>query len=61
MCILAAQLEVLSVSTCITYKGHTLLHMLIRCNFSPEFTTGQRYVYTGCSTGSLVSKYMYYL
>ena len=40
-----------------TYKGHSLLHTLIRCHFSPEFTTGQRYVYTGCSTGSLVSKY----
>lgn len=37
-----------------TYKGHSLLHTLIRCHFSPEFTTGQRYVYTGCSTGSLV-------
>ena len=42
-----------------TYKGHSLLHTLIRCHFSPEFTTGQRYVYTGCSTGSLVSKYNY--
>lgn len=37
-----------------TYKGHSVLHTLIRCHFSPEFTTGQRYVYTGCSTGSLV-------
>lgn len=37
-----------------TYRGHEVLHTLIRCHFSPEFTTGQRYVYTGCATGSCV-------
>ncbi|PVD20362.1 hypothetical protein C0Q70_18516 [Pomacea canaliculata] len=37
-----------------TYRGHSVLHTLIRCRFSPAFTTGQRYIYTGCSTGSIV-------
>ena len=27
---------------------------LARCYFSPSFTTGQRYVYSGCSTGRVV-------
>ena len=38
-----------------TYKGHTVLHTLIRCYFSPSHTTGQRYIYTGCARGSCVS------
>lgn len=37
-----------------TYRGHGVLHTLIRCYFSPSFTTGQRYVYSGCSTGRVV-------
>lgn len=37
-----------------TYKGHSVLHTLIRCHFSPEFSTGQRYVYTGCAMGNVV-------
>ncbi|ESO89788.1 hypothetical protein LOTGIDRAFT_124623, partial [Lottia gigantea] len=37
-----------------TYKGHCVLHTLIRCHFSPEYSTGQRYVYTGCATGSVI-------
>ncbi|GFR62296.1 DDB1- and CUL4-associated factor 11 [Elysia marginata] len=37
-----------------TYSGHCILHTLIRCRFSPEFNTGQRYIYTGCATGSVV-------
>lgn len=37
-----------------TYRGHSVLHTLIRCHFSPEYTTGQRYIYTGCATGALV-------
>lgn len=35
-----------------TYQGHSVLHTLIRSKFSPAFTTGQRYIYTGCATGS---------
>ncbi|EDO46488.1 predicted protein, partial [Nematostella vectensis] len=37
-----------------TYRGHSVLNTLIRCYFSPDHTTGQRYIYTGCSTGSVV-------
>ena len=37
-----------------TYRGHSILHTLIRCHFSPNFTTGQRYAYTGCATGAAV-------
>lgn len=39
-----------------TYRGHSVLHTLIRCHFSPEFTTGQRYVYTGCALGNVIGK-----
>ncbi|KAL1132657.1 hypothetical protein AAG570_010609 [Ranatra chinensis] len=49
-----------------TYRGHSVLQTLIRCHFSPAFSTGQRYIYTGCAygrviiydmlTGSIVSK-----
>ena len=38
-----------------TYRGHSILHTLVRCRFSPEFTTGQRYIYTGCATGAVIS------
>ncbi|XP_073527145.1 DDB1- and CUL4-associated factor 11 isoform X1 [Phyllobates terribilis] len=37
-----------------TYRGHGVLHTLIRCRFSPENSTGQQYVYSGCSTGRVV-------
>ncbi|KAL3644836.1 L14B protein [Castilleja foliolosa] len=30
-----------------TYKGHSVLRTLIRCYFSPEHSTGQKYIYTG--------------
>nr|XP_014351470.1 PREDICTED: DDB1- and CUL4-associated factor 11 [Latimeria chalumnae] len=39
-----------------TYRGHGVLHTLIRCRFSPEFTTGQQYIYSGCSTGKVVDE-----
>lgn len=41
-------------SSLMTYRGHSVLHTLIRCYFSPMHTTGQRYIYSGCSTGSVV-------
>lgn len=41
-----------------TYRGHSVLQTLVRCHFSPEFTTGQRYIYTGCAAGRVVSKYI---
>lgn len=34
-----------------TYRSHTVKQTLIRCRFSPSFPTGQRYIYTGCSSG----------
>jgi len=41
-------------SSVMTYTGHTVLQTLIRCHFSPKFTTGQRYIYTGCAAGRVV-------
>ncbi|XP_063702342.1 DDB1- and CUL4-associated factor 11 isoform X2 [Culicoides brevitarsis] len=38
----------------ITYRGHRVQKTLIRARFSPQATTGQRYIYTGCGTGRLV-------
>lgn len=32
-----------------TYKGHSVLRTLIRCYFSPAFSTAQKYIYTGSS------------
>ena len=36
-----------------TFKGHAVYQTLIRCQFSPLATTGQRYVYTGSSDGTV--------
>lgn len=36
-----------------TYRGHNVLRTLIRCYFSPAYSTGQKYIYTGSSDGSL--------
>ncbi|XP_069113870.1 DDB1- and CUL4-associated factor 11-like [Argopecten irradians] len=41
-------------SSIMTYRGHSVLNTLIRCHFSPEMTTGQRYVYSGCASGTVV-------
>ncbi|KAJ7337061.1 DDB1- and CUL4-associated factor 11 [Desmophyllum pertusum] len=46
--------KLLGDSSLMTYRGHSVLHTLIRCYFSPMHTTGQRYIYSGCSTGSVV-------
>ena len=40
-----------------TYRGHSILRTLIRCRFSPAFSTGQRYIYTGCAAGKVYSEY----
>ena len=37
-----------------TYRGHRVLKTLIRCYFSPEFSTGQRFVYSGSADGRVV-------
>jgi len=41
-------------SSVMTYTGHTILQTLIRCHFSPEHTTGQSLLYTGCAAGRVV-------
>eukprot|EP01100_Stratorugosa_tubuloviscum_P003860 TRINITY_DN193_c0_g1_i1.p1 TRINITY_DN193_c0_g1~~TRINITY_DN193_c0_g1_i1.p1 ORF type:complete len:479 (+),score=186.60 TRINITY_DN193_c0_g1_i1:10-1446(+) len=37
-----------------TYKDHKVLQTLIRCDFSPLETTGQRYAYTGSYDGQVI-------
>eukprot|EP00111_Clytia_hemisphaerica_P016018 TCONS_00047376-protein len=37
-----------------TYRGHRVLHTLLRAKFSPIFTTGQKYIYAGCASGNVV-------
>jgi len=41
-------------SSIMTYTGHTVLQTLIRCHFSPQFSTGQRFIYTGCAAGRVI-------
>ncbi|RUP46289.1 hypothetical protein BC936DRAFT_147120 [Jimgerdemannia flammicorona] len=36
-----------------TYRGHNVVRTLIRCHFSPQHSTGQRYLYTGCADGKI--------
>ncbi|KAL6910009.1 hypothetical protein ACP4OV_001267 [Aristida adscensionis] len=36
-----------------TYRGHSVLRTLIRCYFSPAYSTGQRYIYTGSYDSSV--------
>ncbi|CAF2630110.1 unnamed protein product [Rotaria sp. Silwood2] len=36
-----------------TYCGHSVRYTLIRCYFSPSFTTGQKYIITGSSDGCI--------
>ena len=37
----------------LTFRGHKVLYTLIRCYFSPQFSTGQRFVYSGSATGDV--------
>lgn len=37
-----------------TYRGHRVWKTLLRAKFSPLETTGQRFIYTGCSTGRVI-------
>eukprot|EP01018_Ginkgo_biloba_P039756 Gb_41012 [translate_table: standard] len=34
-----------------TYRGHAVLRTLVRCYFSPAFSTAQKYIYTGSHDG----------
>jgi hypothetical protein len=36
-----------------TYRGHSVLQTLIRCNFSPAETTAQKYLYSGSADGKV--------
>ena len=36
-----------------TYIGHTVISTLCRAYWSPLHSTGQRYIYTGCATGTI--------
>eukprot|EP00210_Caulerpa_lentillifera_P005138 g4910.t1 len=40
-------------SSLMTFRGHSVLRTLIRSYFSPQFSTGQRYIYTGCHSGTI--------
>ena len=37
-----------------TYRGHSVLHTLCRAYWSPEHTTGQRYIYAASADGAVV-------
>eukprot|EP00090_Calanus_glacialis_P045668 TRINITY_DN863_c0_g1_i4.p1 TRINITY_DN863_c0_g1~~TRINITY_DN863_c0_g1_i4.p1 ORF type:complete len:527 (-),score=158.04 TRINITY_DN863_c0_g1_i4:73-1653(-) len=52
--VMASKAKVEGDSSVMTYTGHTVLQTLIRCHFSPQFSTGQRYIYTGCAAGRVV-------
>lgn len=36
-----------------TYRGHRVLRTLIRCYFSPSYSTGQKYIYTGSADANI--------
>jgi len=40
-----------------TYRGHRVTKTLLRAKFSPMEQTGQRYIYTGCATGRIISEF----
>eukprot|EP01083_Nonionella_stella_P047306 126594_1 len=37
-----------------TFAGHSVFRTLIRCDFSPAHSTGQRFVYSACARGAVV-------
>ncbi|KAJ1347359.1 hypothetical protein KIN20_002395 [Parelaphostrongylus tenuis] len=37
----------------LTFRGHSVLHTLVRAKFSPR-RTGRRYIYSGCARGEVV-------
>lgn len=39
-----------------TFAGHQTTQTLIRCRFSPEHWTGQRYIYTGSADGNIYGR-----
>ncbi|EPS65052.1 hypothetical protein M569_09724, partial [Genlisea aurea] len=51
--VLARSLRLAEDLSLATYRGHSVLRTLIRCYFSPEYSTGQKYLYTGSTDGSV--------
>eukprot|EP00731_Ephydatia_muelleri_P026211 Em0018g311a len=41
-------------SSLMTYTGHVVRQTLLRCRFSPAFSTGQRYIYAACAKGRVI-------
>lgn len=56
---LAAAREVPGDPSVRTYRGHFVRYTLIRCFFSPAFSTGQKYIVTGSSDGGIRSSYRF--
>lgn len=44
-----------------TYRGHRVSKTLLRAKFSPMEQTGQRFIYTGCATGRIISTNIIYI
>ena len=42
----------LNDTSIITMKGHVVLRTLIKCHFSPQMQTNQKYIYTGSANGA---------
>eukprot|EP01121_Diplochlamys_sp_Union-15-3_P007258 TRINITY_DN182_c0_g2_i3.p1 TRINITY_DN182_c0_g2~~TRINITY_DN182_c0_g2_i3.p1 ORF type:complete len:448 (-),score=60.74 TRINITY_DN182_c0_g2_i3:269-1612(-) len=40
-------------SSLMTYRGHKVYQTLIRCRFSPAYSTGQKYIYSGSYDGKV--------
>jgi len=45
--------EVEGDTSVMTYSGHKVLQTLVRCHFSPMYSTGQKYIYTGSAEGKV--------
>lgn len=54
--VLSAGTPIEGDTSIMTYRGHVVVKTLVRCRFSPAETTGQRYIYTGCGIGRVISK-----
>ena len=50
----AQKLTIPGDSSVFTYSGHVVLNTLIRARFSPLHSTGNKYIYTGCSKGNYI-------
>ena len=55
--LLARTFDIVGDPSVRTYRGHSVAYTLIRCYFSPSFTTGQKYIITGSADGCIRSSY----